>query len=485
MEQNIIGRESEINRLKKYIDSNRSEFIAIYGRRRIGKTFLIKELFEGQFAFRVTGMENTDTRGQLKNFYYALKDVTTVDAPQPKDWEEAFRMLQKYLEQLPEGPKVVFIDELSWFDLARSKFMGAFEHFWNNWCNYRHDIKLIVCGSATGWMLKKVINARGGLHNRVTHKILLNPFTLGETERYLQSIGAPYERPEILDCYMAVGGVAYYLSLFDADLSVAQNINQLCFTHGGELTDEFPKLFHSLYKKADRYITVIEALKSKRKGLTREEICAETGLTKNGNLTTLLKELEACEFIRSYVPFKRNKKDKLYQLIDPFSMFHLTFMNDQTHYLKDHWLKVQNSDIYEQWCGYAWEMVCLLHLDQLIHALGIDGSTNVPGCWYYRPTKAVLDDPETDEDMKRKAQIDLLIDRSDKRITVCEMKYHIGEYRIEKQTDDELQKRINTFKTVTKTTKTVVPTYVTPMGIQNNMYSRRVERPVSCMDLFE
>lgn len=311
MEKAVIGREKEKAELKKYLASVQSEFIAVYGRRRVGKTFLIKELLEGQFTFRLTGKENARLGEQLMNFAYSLEDFFQ-DSQMPKNWTEAFRQLSKDIERQGDGPKIIFIDELPWLDTHKSGFLGALEYFWNNWAYYRNDIKLIVCGSATSWMLNKLINARGGLHNRVTHKMLVSPFCLEEVEQYFQSRGFNYERPEIIDCYMAVGGVAYYLSLFDRDKSVAENINSLCFTKGGELTDEFNRLYDSLFKKADNHIAIISALSSSRKGMTRLELIGKTKLPNNGNFTTLLTELETCEFIRSYHPFGKEKKDKMW-----------------------------------------------------------------------------------------------------------------------------------------------------------------------------
>ena len=336
MEKSIIGREKEKMELKKYISSEQSEFVAIYGRRRVGKTFLVKELLEGRFTFRMTGKEKANLSDQLLNFSYALEDFFH-DDQRPKSWTEAFRMLSKNIEKLGEGTKIIFIDELPWLDTPKSRFLGALEHFWNDWAYYRNDIKLIVCGSATSWMLKKLINARGGLHNRVNHKMLVSPFCLEETEQYFHSKGFNYERPEIIDCYMAVGGVAYYLSLFSKDKSVAENINDLCFTRGGELTDEFNKLYDSLFKKAENHIAVINALSNSRKGMTRLELICKTKLPNNGNLTTLLKELETCEFIRSYQPFGKEKKNKMFQLTDQFSLFYLHFMKNGGSYGKNYW----------------------------------------------------------------------------------------------------------------------------------------------------
>ncbi len=483
MEKSIIGRQHEIERLKKYIASERSEFIAVYGRRRVGKTFLIKELLEGKFTFRMTGKENVRLADQLLNFSYAMSDFFGEEGL-PKDWAEAFRMLSKAIEKMAEGTKIIFIDELPWLDTPKAKFISALEHFWNNWAYYRSDIKLIVCGSATSWMLNKLINARGGLHNRVTHKILVSPFTLYETELYFRAGGFDYERTEIIDCYMAVGGVAYYLSLFENDKSVAENINALCFTKGGELTDEFGKLFKSLFKKADNYVAVVNVLSTVGKGLTRNDIIEKAKLLNNGNLTSLLAELEQCEFIRSFVPFKREKKDKLYQLVDQFSLFYFRFIKGQSTFAKDYWTKMIGSAAYHAWSGYAFEMVCLHHIDQIVDALGISGTINKPCSWAYRPTKAVKEDDGIDDNLKTGAQIDLLIDRSDKTITVCEMKYSDGEFEIDKTYDKHVCDRLRRFKEVEKTTKTLQLAYITPHGLYNNVYARKVNKQITADQLF-
>lgn len=485
MKRDIIGRKTEIERLEKYITSNRSEFIAIYGRRRVGKTFLVKELFEGKFAFRMTGKENVSTKEQLENFGYALGSFKE-QAETPKNWAQAFHELSSYIaNEVEEGPKIIFFDELPWFDTYGSNFISSLEHFWNDWAAYRRDIKLIVCGSATTWMLDNVINSRGGLHNRATHTILLSPFTLHETEEFFKSFDFPYERQELIECYMAVGGVAYYLSLFEREKSVAENIQSLCFTRGGELVDEFQKIFRSLFKKADKHLAVITALHKKGMGMTRLEIIKEANQTNNGNLTKLLSELEECSFIRSYIPFNKQKKEKIYQLIDPFTLFYLRFMHGEKHFLSNYWQKMQTTSNYYSWCGYAFEIVCLNHLDQIVHALGIDGSINTPCSWTYKPTKGISLDNQVDDDLKHGAQIDLLIDRSDQTITICEMKYSRGEYEITKDYDTLMNRRQRIFKKVTKTRKSVTSVFITPNGLLNNAYSRQAARQVTGNQLFE
>ncbi|MDO4159606.1 MAG: ATP-binding protein [Prevotellaceae bacterium] len=484
MENSIIGRKKEIGEIKKYISSEQSEFIAIYGRRRVGKTFLVKELFEGGFTFRMTGKENARLGEQLLNFSYALTDFFE-DSLTPKNWTEAFRQLSKNIERMGEGTKIIFIDELPWLDTPKSQFLGALEYFWNNWAYYRKDVKLIVCGSATSWMLNKLINSRGGLHNRVTHKMLIAPFCLEEMEQYFQSKGFNYERPEMIDCYMTVGGVAYYLSLFDKEKSVAENINSLCFTRGGELTDEFNRLYNSLFKKGENHIAVINALSNAGKGMTRVELIKKTKLSNNGNLTTLLKELEICEFIRSYHPFGKEKKEKMFQLTDQFSLFYFKFMKDKENYGRDYWLHKIGTPEYTAWSGYAFETVCLHHIEQIVNALGISGTFHSPCSWIYRPTEAVINDANADDDLKTGGQIDLLIDRNDKTISVCEMKYSGIEYEITKSYANRVEQRLRTFRKVTNTKKSFSLVYITPFGLHNNMYARKVNKQITADDLFK
>lgn len=472
MEKSIIGRENEIRDLNEYINSDRSEFIALYGRRRVGKTFLIKELFEGKFTFRITGKENSKSNEQLQNFSYEMDEQFGID-DKYDNWTEALRALQKAIERNENKTKIIFIDELPWLDTPKGKFISALEYFWNNWAYYRNDIKLIVCGSATSWMLNNIINARGGLHNRVTHQMLITPFTLNETERFFRERKINYERTEIIDCYMAVGGVAYYLSLFKKDQSAAENISRLCFDRKGELKNEFDKIYKSIFKKSENHIEIVNALSETGKGMTRLDIINKTSLNNNGKLTTLLNELEACDFIRSYVPFGKGKKEKLYQLIDQFSLFHLNFIKGQSNFEKDYWIKTINTGAYKAWSGYAFETVCLNHIDQIIEGLGISGSLNHICSWAYRPTDRIKNNDEIDEELKKGAQIDLLIDRSDKTITICEMKYSANEYEIDKDYDKRVQERLRTFRKVSKTNKTLATAYVTPQGLVNNVYSRK------------
>lgn len=475
----IIGRSEEIRKFRNVIESDKSEFVAVYGRRRVGKTFLVKELFKDCFTFRFSGRENASVGVQLENFNLALNDFCNEIFPKPDSWSMAFHQLEKFIEKQCDGPKVIFLDELPWLDTPKSGFLGALEYFWNNWAFYRDDIKLIVCGSATSWMLNKLINSRGGLHNRVTHRMLISPFTLKETEYYFKSKGFAYERPEILDCYMVFGGVAYYLSLFEKDKSVAENTDYLCFSRSGELHGEFRRLFSSLFKTSKKHEEIIAALSQKGVGMTRQEIADATKLINNGNLTNMLVELEECEFIRSYTPFGKTKKEKLYQLVDLYTLFHYHFLQSKNDNAKNYWLKILGKPKHATWCGFAFEKVCLHHLDNIVGALGIAGMQSDPCSWIYKADKT-----NEDEMLQQGAQIDLLIDRSDKVINICEMKYSNNEYEITKAYDQQVFRRMEIFRKVAKTRKTLVPVYITPFGLLNNAYSRKVMNSITLDDLF-
>ena len=305
MERFFIGREKEQQQLKDYINSDQSEFIAVYGRRRVGKTFLIQQVIGNDYTFYVAGMNNVSLRIQLSNFMQGIKK-NSPDVRPVKTWLDAFVALETYLESLPEGRKIVFIDEMPWMDTPRSNFISGLEHFWNSWASWRRDIKLIVCGSATSWIINNLIKNRGGLHNRVTHKIPLKPFTLKECQMYFAARRFRLSTKQIAECYMVLGGVPFYLSKMNKDESVAQNINRMLFAEDGELRDEFQSLYNSLYKNAENHIKIVTALAAKGKGLTRGDIVKQTKLASNGKLTLMLEELESCGFIRRYEPFSAN-----------------------------------------------------------------------------------------------------------------------------------------------------------------------------------
>ena len=457
--ETLIGRQDELVRLKELIENRSSSFVAVYGRRRVGKTFLIRNAFSS-FDFQVTGMANVNTATQLSNFHIALKryDSPSVDRPLATSWLEAFTQLTSLLESKASEKKIVFLDELPWLDTAGSGFLPALEHFWNSWASAGTDILLIVCGSAASWIINKLLNSRGGLHNRVTNRIPLQPFTLKECELFFSSRGATFDRYQIVQLYMVMGGVPFYLSQVDPKLSAAQNIDRLCFTESGILRAEFDNLYHSLFQKAERHVQIIEALSKKAKGLSREDLLKASKMPNGGGTTRILRELEESHFIRKYRAFGKKDKNSIYQLTDFYSLFYLRWIKDYNPSDRDYWISQLDTPNQNIWAGYAFEQVCLEHISKIKQGLSIGGMKTETSAW----------SGKTDTSG---AQIDLLIDRADRVINICEMKFSIDPFVISKSYAEDLKRKIRVFKEVTKTRKAVHLILITTWGLVRNNYS--------------
>ncbi len=468
----LIGRKKEVKQLKSYLQSRKSEFVAVYGRRRVGKTFLIRKVYNDEFTFQLTGLANASMKQQLGQFHVALSkhaSATNWASKLPADWFEAFHQLIDFLEMLPkEKKKVIFLDELPWLDTRNSNFLSGLEHFWNSWASARDDIVLIVCGSAASWMLNHLIKNRGGLHNRITDRIKLTPFLLAETEKFLLSKNAVYDRYQILTLYMVFGGIPFYLDFIKPGKSAMQNINDLCFVPDAPFRLEYESLYASLFKKHERHLSVIEALASKGKGLTRKEIVQRSKLSDGGGLTRLLRELEESSFIRRYKTYGKKKKEGLYQLVDLYSLFYLRFIKKTDEDDESFWLNTIETPAFFTWGGYAFEMVCLHHLPQIKRGLEIGGVQTSVSTWH-----------------SPHAQIDLLIDRKDRVVNVCEMKFSISPFIIDKKYSENLRNKLSEFRQATQTKKALFLTMITTYGIADNKYSGLIQNSLKMDVLFE
>ena len=471
MKDLIIGRKKELEALNRLYNSSQSEFIAVYGRRRVGKTFLIRQFFKNKFTFQLSGLANAKTKEQLINFNLTIKRESKKNLPIAKTWLEAFDQLISLIEQSNDERKVIFLDELPWLDTPRSQFIQALEHFWNGWASARNDIILITCGSATSWMIDKIINNHGGLHNRTTYRMRLEPFTLNETQEFFLKRGMEYTQYQIAECYMAMGGIPYYLNLMQKEFSVTQNIDLLFFDENALLKDEFHNLYAALFKNSEDYIKVVESLCKKNKGLTRNEIISITKLTTNGGLSTILKNLENCGFIRTYTSFGKKERDKLYQLTDFYTLFYFKFIKNNKYNDDNFWVNTIGTPLHNSWAGYSFEMLCLNHIKQIKAALGISGVQTAVSSWH-------------DSTNEGGAQIDLIIDRKDQTINLCEMKFSTDEYEITKSYDNQLRQKRSVFISKTKTRKATHLTMVTTYGLKQNMYSNSIQSEVVLEDLF-
>lgn len=468
----IIGRKIEQEALKRFSESNKAEFIAIYGRRRVGKTYLIREFFDNQFAFYHTGLANTGIKMQLHSFNKSLNSYSTNKYSKAKTWFDSFDQLKHLLSNCnKQGKKVVFIDEMPWMDTPRSGFLTALEHFWNGWASGKKDILLIVCGSITSWIVDKILNNHGGLHNRVTQQINLKPFTLAECEEYYNKYHIQMSRLEMLENYMIFGGIPYYLSLMQKQFSMAQNIDNLLFAESAPLKNEFQNLYASLFKKAENHLKIVEALSKKAKGLTREEIIKITKLSNGGGVNRTLKELELSGFIRRYRNYGKKIRKSLYQLVDFYTLFYFNFLNDNTFNDAHFWTNFIENARHRAWSGYAFEQVCLAHIHQIKQKLGISGVLTNAYSWI-------------SNEKENGAQIDLIIERNDRVINLCEIKYANEEFTIDKKLDDNLRHKRGTFRYETKTRKAIHITMITTYGIKHNMYWNSIQSEVIANDLF-
>ena len=478
--ENLIGRKQEVQELENLYNSRKPEFVAVYGRRRVGKTFLIKELFQDKMTFYHSGLSPFDkkrkigVKDQLEAFYTSLTTCGMSEDHCPVSWSEAFLMLGRFLDSINDGSRqLIFIDELPWMDTPRSKFMVAFEHFWNSWGAWRNHVMLIVCGSATSWMLDNLINNKGGLYDRLTWQIKLSPFTLGECKAFFEAKNIPMSAYDLVEAYMILGGIPYYMNYFQKGKSLAQNIDNLFFAQNAKLNMEFDRLFGSLFSNPDEIKAVVRQLAKRHTGYTREELAKQLGIIAGGSFSKTLDALVASDFVTNYNPFGKSKKELRYKLTDSFCRFYLHFIDGQTITDNAYWQHNQNKPHLNAWRGFTFEQVCFSHVSQIKRALGVENVVSSESAWIVRG----------DENQKG-AQIDMLIVRDDRVVNLCEMKFLSKEY--EPQADDEmkLRARIATLQEHLSLKQTIHLTLVTTVGLKHNAHSGVFQQMVTIGSLF-
>lgn len=472
----VIGRYKEMQIFKILLESEQAELLAVYGRRRVGKTYLIREYFREKMVFEFTGAYEADIQIQLNNFYNEYQNIVTDQNSKPKDWATAFKYLSDYLYTKEDSPtkSVVFLDEFPWLDTARSGFLTAFEYFWNQHGSKIKNLLLIVCGSSASWIIKKLINAKGGLYNRITQRIELKPFTMAETEAYLIARNLKFTRYQIIQIYMTMGGVPFYLKHINQGLSVNQVIDQMCFINGGILSNEFKPLFHSLFKNADTHISIIKALAKSPYGLNRTKLLETTKIPNGGTFLRTVENLVDCGFIIELKPFGKKNKDTVFRLIDFYSHFFVKFIDGKVSNRPNVWESYSNTAEFKTWTGYAFENVCLIHSKEIHKKLGIEGVYTEVSSWAFKGNDEV-----------EGAQIDLIIDRKDGIIHLCEAKFTSSEFVISKEYASKLRQKRAIFSHITKTKKSVVSTLLsTYSATKNKYYSEEIHSEIGFEDLF-
>jgi hypothetical protein len=477
----MVGREKEVSELLERYDCNEAQFVAVYGRRRVGKTYLIDETFKGRITFRHAGISPVESgdepkgrpvKKQLQAFYYSLISQGMKKDHCPSDWLEAFFMLEMFLQKIDDGSRqLIFLDELPWMDTPKSGFITGLESFWNNWACHR-NVMLIVSGSATSWMRDKLINNHGGLYGRVTWEIKLEPFNLKECELLFKENKINLSRYDIVQSYMIFGGIPYYLDYFKRGRSLAQNVDDLFFAKGAKLSMEYDRLFASVFTNPDMMKAIIKALKTRTMGYTRKEISALTGYTEGGTLSEALKALIVSDFIIKYVPFGYSKREEHYKLVDPFCIFYLDFIEKNGMIPETFWLSNVTSPPIITWRGHAFENVCFNHIEQIKKALGISGISTTQSAW-----------TKMGEEYKG-TQIDMIISRKDNIVNMCEMKYYGEEFMVDKDYDSILRHRKNLLYEIIPKKNAVHNTLITTFGIRNNEYRWSFDNVITMDDLF-
>ncbi|MBU3660614.1 MAG: ATP-binding protein [Flavobacteriales bacterium] len=461
----LVGRIRERSLFQELTENERANFVAIYGRRRIGKTFLIKNHFK-TFEFYHSGVANVETKQQLKLFHQSLCQFGKKEFPLPKNWFEAFDLLKVIIQNSRRKKKVVFIDEMPWLQTQRSNFLAALEYFWNHWASERTDLIFIVCGSSSTWIINKLINNKAGLHNRITHKIHLKPFTLSETELFLSKKGIQWNRYQLVKAYMVFGGIPYYLEQLQKGKSIDQNINDLLFDEESVLFNEFQNLYASLFSNHETYIEIVNALATKNKGLTRNEIVPLVSINTGGTLSTILEDLELSGFIRKYYAVGKKQRDALYQLVDTYSLFYFNFLN-QKNRQKNQWIQLLGSPKLNAWGGYAFEIVCLWHIETIKKAMGIEGIHCDVYSW-----------------SNTNAQIDLIFDRKDQIVNVFEIKFSENQFILQTNYLLNLMNKVNEFKSNIPTKKAIQLTMITTYGLAENENKGMIPFQLTMEDLF-
>jgi predicted AAA+ superfamily ATPase len=461
----VLGRSKEKALFQELLNNESASFVAIYGRRRIGKTFLIKNYFQ-TFDFYHSGVSHVNTKQQLTLFHQSLCNYGKSEFAKPKNWFEAFDCLKQIIQKSRKRKKIVFLDETPWLHTPKSSFLAALEYFWNHWASERRDLIFIICGSSSTWIINKIINNKAGLHNRITHKIHLKPFTLSETEQFLSKKGIHWNKYQLVKSYMVFGGIPYYLEQLKKGKSIDQNIDELLFDENSVLYHEFQNLYASLFTHHEAYVEIIKALAIKNKGLTRSEIVPLVSIQSGGSLTTILEELELSGFIRKYYAVNKKQRDALYQLMDAYSLFYMNFLNHK-NLQKNQWIQLLGTPKTTSWSGYAFEMVCLWHIDRIKKVMGIEGIQTDVFAW-----------------TSKNAQIDLILDRKDQLINLFEIKFSEALFTIQSKYMLELLNKMEAFKQQTKTRKAVTLAMITTYGISENEHNGMIQNQLTLDDLF-
>ena len=494
----MIGRKKEIKLLNEICDLEESSLVAIYGRRRIGKTYLVNHMFKKYrqdcLFFEFTGAYDGDKRGQIDNFIDQVYEWFYVEPSfEIKSWSDAFRFLKrtidKEIKKRDSNEKViVFLDEVPWIDRSnKGGFLSALGYFWNTWCEPRENVVLILCGSNSSWIRDKILkNARGSLYQRVTHQISMYPFDLKETKAYLlEQKGFMIDNKTVTDIYMIFGGVAKYLSFLNPNESSAENIDRVFFSIHGSMYREYDELFSSLFAdKSDYYKSVIELLCTRRSGFSLSDISKAFNEKLGGKLRLAIAELEECGFIKGLSKYGNSVRGVNYMIVDPYILFHHKWIkgfsrNDIATLPNNYWLHKSSSQSYAVWSGYAFEIVVMVNIRLYLNAIGRLGFFS--GVYHWQHMAKSEDE--------QGAQIDMVVNYGNNIFDILECKYYNSEYVISKEYAKNIKNKLSMFKKYglySKQKSELRLVFLTSYGVKMNAEAHSLNISRVCLDdLFE
>jgi uncharacterized protein len=457
----MVGRKDQITRMKDGLRANKSSFVAVTGRRRVGKTYLIEQVYTGHFCFKATGIQAADTKSQINNFVQKITEYSKWPIAQlPTNWQEVFVLFKNYLKKLSKKKKqVIFLDELPWMSTNKSGFLQMLAHLWNDYLSKEKHFILVICGSATSWITQKVINDKGGLHNRITDTIALKPFTLAETKAFFEEKKITLTPTAITEMYMALGGIPYYLEKIKRGESPAQAIERLCFVKEAPFKNEYDNLYKALFDNAENHEAIVAALALSKQGLTREAIIKKSTIKGGGPFTRTIADLIISGFVVEELPFGKTKRGSIYRLVDDYSIFYHRFIKTATKVGKGYWQMQYATQAYKIWAGYAFENICIKHVDAIKKALGVQNVYSTTASFQHLA-----------KGKGEGFQIDLLIDRNDNVINLCECKFYNAPFSIDKKYAVQLHTRKGLFTRLTETRKTVFTTFISNYPLEKNKY---------------
>lgn len=475
----LIGRKKEIQELEKAYRSGQFEFIALYGRRRVGKTYLVSQVFEDRISFRHAASPNDEERQdekgllkmQLEVFYGSLLAQGLKESKKPNSWVEAFLLLIRLFEgKDPAERWVIFLDEFPWMDTKRSNFIEAFSWFLNFWAANQKNLMIIAAGSSTSWMLNNLIHSTGGLYNRVTNPIRLSPFRLQETEQFFREKGFDLSRYSIARIQMAFGGIPYYLNFLDRGEGLSRFVDRMLFEKGAKLGLEYDTLFRSSFEKGDLARKIAEYLGKRSSGYTRKEIVEGLKISDGKAVKDALDALQEGDFVLEYVPYKEAQNKKRYRLIDPFCIFYLHFVAGKRSLDPSFFADSVEPN---SWIGAAFENLCAAHLEQIKRALVISKLSSIEFSLVF---------PK--EEDKKGAQVDLVLVRKDRIVNLCEMKFYGKPYVQTEKEHHSLTNRVARLKETLPATYSIAPVLITVFEPSSGGYPDDYVQVLTLDDLF-